>query len=612
MIPNDFIETLLGRVDIVEVIDRFVPLKKAGANYVACCPFHSEKTPSFSVSPTKQFYHCFGCGAHGTAIGFLMEHAGKSFPDAVDELARDAGLDVPRDERPGEKERRSEAQDLNELLLTAARFYRGQLKDSPSAIEYLKSRGLTGEVAARFGIGYAPEAWQALALVFPRYDEPALDAAGLVINGDGGKRYDRFRDRVMFPIHDSRGRVIGFGGRVIGSGEPKYLNSPETPVFSKGRELYGLFLGRNAIRDAGRVVVVEGYMDVVALAQHGVDYAVATLGTATTPVHAQKLFRLTDNVVFCFDGDNAGRKAAWRALENALPVLADGKNASFLLLPDGEDPDDFIRRRGKAAFEAAMDASIPLSEFLLTELAARHPPDSAEGRAALVAAAAPLLGQIAAPVLAAIMRRRLAAMSGLPDGELAALLPKAPPRPVETDHTAMPPSATSRPARPRARNVVRQPPSLARQLIQGLLLQPELGRVLPFPQPEDGSPESSALAALARYCAAAAGGLSPAGLIEAFAGSRHAALLGEILAAADDHGLDAIAIEAEVRDGLDRWWQQARRSGDAVPAIGLTPASDEESKRLKQLDFIRQRVAGVAGSAPAERGPDAPSGDPLP
>ena len=610
MIPNDFIETLLGRVDIVEVIDRLVPLKKAGANYVACCPFHSEKTPSFSVSPTKQFYHCFGCGAHGTAIGFLMEHSGKSFPDAVEELARDAGLDVPRDERPGEKERRAEAQDLNELLLTAARFYRACLKDAPAAIEYLKTRGLTGEVAARFGIGYAPEAWQSLAAVFPRYDEPALDAAGLVINGDGGKRYDRFRDRVMFPIHDTRGRVIGFGGRVMGAGEPKYLNSPETPVFSKGRELYGLYLGRNAIRDAGRVVVVEGYMDVVALAQHGVDYAVATLGTATTPVHAQKLFRLTDNVVFCFDGDNAGRKAAWRALENALPVLADGKNASFLLMPDGEDPDDFVRRRGKAAFETAVAEAIPLSEFLLTELAARHSPATAEGRAALVAAAAPLLGQIAAPVLAAIMRRRLAEMSGLPDSELANLLPKIPVRPVENERVPMAPSGSMRPARPRLRNAVRQPPSLARQLIQGLLLQPHLGRTLTFPRPDDGSPEGAALAALADHCALSTGDLSPAGLIETFAGSRHTDLLGEILATADDHGLNQTAIEAQVRDGLDRWWQQARRSGEAVPATGIAPASDEESRRLKQLDFIRQRVAGVTVAAPAERGDGTPAGDP--
>jgi len=310
MIPNDFITTLLSRVDIVDVIDRSVPLKKAGANYQACCPFHTEKTPSFTVSPTKQFYHCFGCGAHGTAIGFLMEHDGKSFPEAVEALARDAGLAVPHTEPAGERERREESSDLAELLLEAARFYRAQLKDAPEAIAYLKRRGLTGAIAARFGVGYAPAGWQNLAKAFPRYDDPALEAAGLVVRGEAGKRYDRFRERIMFPIHDTRGHVIGFGGRVLDSGEPKYLNSPETAVFSKGRELYGLYLARNAIRDAGRVVVVEGYMDVVALAQHGVEYAVATLGTSTTPVHAQKLFRLADTVVFCFDGDAAGRKAA--------------------------------------------------------------------------------------------------------------------------------------------------------------------------------------------------------------------------------------------------------------------------------------------------------------
>ncbi|HEY7788091.1 MAG TPA: DNA primase, partial [Casimicrobiaceae bacterium] len=346
MIPNDFIQTLLARVDIVDVIDRLVPLRKAGANYQACCPFHSEKTPSFTVSPTKQFYHCFGCGAHGTAIGFLIEYAGKSFPEAVEALARDAGLEVPRVDKPGEREQREESQDLCEILLAAARFYRAQLKDAPTAIDYLKRRGLTGAVAAHFGIGFAPGGWQNLATPFPAYDNPALEAAGLVIAGENGKRYDRFRDRVMFPIHDTRGRVIAFGGRVLLDGEPKYLNSPETAVFSKGKELYGLYLARNAIRDAGRVVVVEGYMDVVALAQHGIGYAVATLGTATTSMHAQKLFRLADSVVFCFDGDAAGRKAAWRALENTLPLLSDGKEARFLFLPDGEDPDDFVRRRG--------------------------------------------------------------------------------------------------------------------------------------------------------------------------------------------------------------------------------------------------------------------------
>ena len=391
MIPNDFIQTLLSRVDIVEVIDPHLPLKKAGANYVACCPFHNEKSPSFTVSPSKQFYHCFGCGAHGTAIGFLIEYSGMSFPEAVADLARGVGLDVPRITTPGSEARREEAQDLSGLMLEAAKMYRSALKDSPRAIDYLKRRGLTGPIAAQFGIGYAADDWQPLAAM-PGYADKAMETAGLVITGDGGKRYDRFRDRIMFPIHDGGGRVIGFGGRVLDKGEPKYLNSPETPLFSKGRELYGLFQARQAIRTAGRVVVVEGYMDVVALAQHGVEYAVATLGTATTPAHVQKLFRLTDTVVFCFDGDAAGRRAAWRALENTLALLADGKNARFLFLPDGEDPDDYIRKRGKESFETLVDSATPLSDFLLAELAQRYPPRSAEGRAALVNAAKPLLG----------------------------------------------------------------------------------------------------------------------------------------------------------------------------------------------------------------------------
>src|SRR5437762_7568250 len=281
-----------------------------------------------------------------------MEYSGKSFPDAVEELARDAGLEVPRNERPGDKERQEASNDIGAVLLAAAKFYRAKLKESSRAIDYLKRRGLTGAIAARFGVGYAPDGWQSLEAAFPDYADDALTQAGLVVNGDGGKRYDRFRDRVMFPIHDSRGRVIGFGGRIIDEGEPKYLNSPETALFSKGRELYGLFLARDAIHKSDRVVVVEGYMDVVALAQHGVEYAVATLGTSTTPVHAQKLFRMAGTVVFCFDGDDAGRRAAWRALENTLPVLTYGKQAQFLFLPDGEDPDDAVRRRGKAAFEA--------------------------------------------------------------------------------------------------------------------------------------------------------------------------------------------------------------------------------------------------------------------
>jgi DNA primase len=592
MIPSDFIQTLLSRVDIVEVIDRHVPLKKAGANYAACCPFHSEKSPSFTVSPTKQFYHCFGCGAHGTAIGFLMEYAGKSFPDAVEELARDAGLAVPRVERPGERERREEATDLTEHLLTAAKFYRAALRDSPRAIEYLKGRGLTGTIAARFGIGYAPDAWQSLERAFPDYADPALEAAGLVVKGDGGKRYDRFRDRVVFPIHDARGRVIGFGGRVLDKGEPKYLNSPETPVFSKGRELYGLFQARNAIRDAGMVVVVEGYMDVVALAQHGVDYAVATLGTSTTPVHVQKLFRLTDTVVFCFDGDNAGRKAAWRALENALPALVDGKNAKFLFLPEGEDPDDFVRRRGKAAFEAAIAGSVPLSEFLLAELAAQHPPTSAEGRAALVAAAKPHLAQIAAPVLGALLRKRLADLAGLPESELRALV----------GSTVAPKSAASAPAAPpgRARASSRRAsPSLARELIAGILLQPEVARTLALPRPADGSAEAAALSALADFCAAHEGALTTAGVMQHFSATSHDALLAGVLATVADHAITPEIAEAQLREGVQRWWRNAQRAGevDELPD-DAAPASKEEAERQRQLAVVRR----TPGKAP-EPGP---------
>ena len=577
MIPNDFISTLLGRVDIVDVIDRYVPLKKAGANYQACCPFHSEKTPSFTVSPTKQFYHCFGCGAHGTAVGFLMEYGGKSFPDAVDELAREAGLEVPRVERDGDQERRDETVEIAAALLTAAKFYRAKLKDVPRAIDYLKGRGLTGAIAAHFGIGYAPEAWQTLQAVFPNYDDVTLVQSGLVIEGDGGKRYDRFRDRVMFPIHDSRGRVIGFGGRVLGDGEPKYLNSPETTLFSKGRELYGLFLARNAIREAGKVVVVEGYMDVVALAQHGVEYAVATLGTATTPVHAQKLFRLADTVVFCFDGDAAGRKAAWRALENALPVLTDGKNARFLFLPDGEDPDDYVRKRGKAAFERALEGAVPLSEYLMTTLAAQHPPTTAEGRAAFVAAARPLVALIHAPILVALLSRQIAELSGLSTAELTPLLGR------ETDGSA---TAASRAPPHASRPTVRRAPSLARELIQAILLRPALVPSMDLPRPADGTPEGKALAALVDACSAAAGPDSTAAVMEHFATSEHAPVLAAALATAADQGLTGEHAEERLREGAARWWLWARRAGRAATTDGAPP-STEEAERLRQLEWVR-------------------------
>ena len=590
LIPNDFIQTLLSRVDIVEVVDRLVPLRKAGTNYVACCPFHGEKTPSFTVSPTKQFYHCFGCGAHGTVIGFLMEYSQKSFPEAVEELARDSGLTVPRVERPGEKEQRDEAADLTGHLLVAAKFYRAQLKDSKRAIDYLKGRGLTGAIAGQYGIGYAPDDWQGLARAFPDYDDPSLDAAGLVIRGEGGKRYDRFRDRVMFPIHDSRGRVVGFGGRVLDRGEPKYLNSPETPVFSKGRELYGLFHARQATRDAERVVVVEGYMDVVALAQHGIGYAVATLGTSTTPVHAQKLFRMTENVVYCFDGDSAGRKAAWRALENTLPVLADGRNAQFLFLPDGEDPDDFVRKRGKAAFEQGLKLAVPLSEFLLRELSAQHPPASAEGRAALVAAARPYLAQIEAPVLAALLRRRLAELSGLPESELKALL--GPPGSKS--------ASTAGPAQRRgSRGPARRGPSLARELIQGVLLQPELARSVALPRPDDGTPEGAALCALVDHCAGHDGPLTTAAVLQRFADTPHDAVLATALATAHDQALAPDQAEAQLREGVKRWWLHAQRDGIAEPPPDEGPdLTTEDAERLRQLEIVRRARSGGRASGP--------------
>jgi DNA primase len=431
MIPRDFIDTLLARVDIVDVIDRRVPLKKAGQNYQACCPFHSEKTPSFTVSPTKQFYHCFGCGAHGTALGFLMEYEHMSFPDAVAALAQDVGLAVPES---GEPERPKPPPALRDALEQAAQFYKQQLKQTPRAIDYLKRRGLTGAIAARYGIGYAPDG-SPLKQVFKDYAADALAASGLVIDGDN-RRYDRFRDRIMFPIKNIKGQIVGFGGRVLDQGEPKYLNSPETPLFHKGSELYGLFEARTAVKAAGRAIVVEGYMDVVALAQHGVEFAVAALGTATTPTHARTLLRHTDRLIFAFDGDNAGRKAAWRALENTLEALQDGKEVSFLFLPEGEDPDSYIRTHGQAAFLQRLDTdTVPLSAFLVRELARGRKLNSQEGRAALIKDAKPLLDKIAAPLLASLIRRQIAELAHLQADELGFMgirpniARRAPPRP---------------------------------------------------------------------------------------------------------------------------------------------------------------------------------------
>lgn len=428
MIPESFIQELLNRVDVVDVIDKSVPLKKAGANYSACCPFHNEKSPSFTVSPTKQFYHCFGCGAHGTAIGFLMEYQGLSFVEAINELARMVGMIVPQETRDPQQVAESRlaqqaAIGLQEALAEAAQFYKASLKTAPRAIDYLKARGLSGVIAAKFQIGYAPAGWQNLQTVFSQYDNPALETAGLVVNNEQGKRYDRFRDRIMFPIHDQKGQVIGFGGRVINPEDtPKYYNSPETPLFQKGHELYGLFLARRAIRDAGRVLVVEGYMDVVALAQYDIHYAVAALGTATTPHHITKLMRQTDEIVFCFDGDKAGLTAAWRAAMNALPALTDGLKLSFLFLPEQHDPDSYVREFGKATFEDEIKHAIPLSQYIIKHLCEHNDLQSQEDRVQFLNEAEPIMAQIHAPRSAMYLRKKVAELAQLSLDEMHALL----------------------------------------------------------------------------------------------------------------------------------------------------------------------------------------------
>ncbi|MCT6718536.1 DNA primase [Acidovorax sp. K2F] len=396
-IPQSFIQELLTRVDVVDIVGRYVQLKKGGANFMGLCPFHGEKSPSFSVSPAKQFYHCFGCGKNGNAISFLMDHAGMGFVEAVQDLAQSVGLQVPDDDiSPQEKERAAAARQkqatLNEVLEKAADAYRRHLRDSQRAIGYFKGRGVSGAVAKRYGLGYAPEGWRSLASVFPSYDDPLLEESGLVIvnDEDGGKRYDRFRDRVMFPIRNVKGEYIGFGGRVLGDDKPKYLNSPETPVFHKGRELYGLFEARTPIREAGYALVTEGYMDVVALAQLGFPNAVATLGTACTPEHVQKLLRFTDAVVFSFDGDNAGRRAARKALDGALPHATDTRSIKFLFLPAEHDPDSFIRDHGTDAFARHVSDAMPLSRFLVESASEGCDLATAEGRAHMASNARPL------------------------------------------------------------------------------------------------------------------------------------------------------------------------------------------------------------------------------
>jgi DNA primase len=559
MIPKSFVQELLGRVDIVDVVESYVPLKRAGTNLVACCPFHNEKTPSFTVSPSKQFYHCFGCGAHGSAVGFLMEYSGMGYVEAIKDLASRVGMQVPEiAARVPETSGTPGAEQLTDVLQRAAQFYKSELKRSERAIAYLKSRGLTGDIAARYHLGYAPAGWQNLSAAFDNYQAGSLVEAGLVIQGDDGKRYDRFRDRVMFPIVSQRGQVIGFGGRVLDKSEPKYLNSPETPVFEKGRELYGLPQARRAIRDAGRILVVEGYMDVVALAQFEVGYVCAALGTATTPWHVQKLLRQSDEIVFCFDGDAAGRKAAWRALENSVAHLQDGKQIKFLFLPDQDDPDSFVRREGKEPFERLIAAAMPLSEFAVKHLTTGVDMGSAEGRAKFLQDAKPLVKQISAPIFGLMLRKRIAELSGVTQGELE-----------QRFEIKVPRRGNESPTRVLRKGSDPYAKLLERVLAEPILLQ-EL-RMVTLPPPISPSVEANALFDLLEESTDLEQVPTFAGVIELLRGRGHEATLQKVMKDVQDlQRLSTEELRIEVRGSVQNLLAEAVEVRMARAAQGIS------------------------------------------
>jgi len=599
VIPSGFLQDLLSRVDIVEVVGRHVELKKSGANHMGLCPFHGEKSPSFSVSATKQFYHCFGCGAHGDAIRFLMEQSGMSFRDAVADLAQQVGMAVPEGPiDPAEQERALQARahqaTLSEVLERAAEHYRRQLKEHPQAIDYLKRRGLSGEMARRFALGFAPPGWRSLASVFPRYDDPLLAESGMVIvQGDDGpeqKRYDRFRERIMFPIRSVKGEVIGFGGRVLDSGEPKYLNSPETPLFVKGRELYGLFEARTALRSKGYALVVEGYMDVVALAQNGFANAVATLGTACTAEHVQKLFRFTDTVVFSFDGDAAGRRAAGRALEAALPHATDLRSVRFLFLPPEHDPDSFVRELGAAAFDEQVTKAVPLSRQLIEQASQGVDLGSAEGRSRMLAQAKPLWQALPEGALRRQLLPELARQAQMEPADLSALWGQAqhtaPARPA---HAAlrMPPRSAGR----------RAPAGLADQALRLLLRHNEWWERLSGEDQgllhEMGGVHGEVLAWLERQITEhgpqTGAALNEAMSDEAWAARARAWL--EAVVADEEQGFE------DLQRVLQRMWVNAL--GVDADAIAHSGPDAEGLARLRQL---RERIAGLKASLTGQAG----------
>ncbi|UCG73174.1 MAG: DNA primase [Chromatiales bacterium] len=582
-IPQDFIDELIARADIIDVVGSRVQLKKAGREYKACCPFHDEKTPSFTVSPEKGFYHCFGCGAHGTALGFLMDYERLDFVEAVEELAQLLGLDVPRE---ASAETRSPVAPVLEIMGAAAKLYQQALREHPMAVDYLKGRGIDGERARDFGIGYAPAGWDFLLQRLGDGDDRRrlLQAGGLITAREGGGFYDRFRDRIMFPIRDGRGRTVAFGGRVLGDGEPKYLNSPETAVFHKGRELYGLYEARRATRRLESVLVVEGYLDVVSLACHGVHNAVATLGTATTTEHLKRVFRATPEVVFCFDGDRAGRDAAWRALQNTLAEMREGRQVRFLFLPDGEDPDSLIRSEGAAAFQARLSTALPLSDYLLKELKNRADTTTTEGMARLAELARPLLSQLPPGVYRELLTDRVASEVKIGRDRLAALVgdSAAPaPRPPRR------PGAAPAPGRP----------SLVRRAIQILLHHPAAARQAEVPRGLGNARQRGVsllqelLALLAQHPE-----LGSAAVLERFRGRSEGPHLEKLLAEELLIGPDAAA--QEFADCLLRLAERGRkdRLNELVQKAEAGALSDAEREELRGIR---------PGSADPEPGSDA-------
>ncbi|MCZ7832934.1 MULTISPECIES: DNA primase [Atlantibacter] len=570
-IPRVFINDLLARTDIVDLVDARVKLKKQGKNYHACCPFHNEKTPSFTVNGEKQFYHCFGCGAHGNAIDFLMNYDKLEFVETVEELAAMHNLDVPYEAGTGPSQiERHQRQNLYQLLDGLSTFYQQSLTqpNASDAREYLSRRGLSADVISRFAIGYAPAGWDNVLKRFGGNEEnrQSLIDAGMLVTNDRGRSYDRFRERVMFPIRDKRGRVIGFGGRVLGDGQPKYLNSPETDIFHKGRQLYGLYEAQQSSPEPARLLVVEGYMDVVALAQYDINYAVASLGTSTTADHIQLLFRVTNNVICCYDGDRAGRDAAWRALETALPYMTDGRQLRFMFLPDGEDPDTLVRKEGKDAFEARMDQAQPLSTFLFNSLMPQVDLSTPDGRAQLSTLALPLITQVPGETLRIYLRQELGKKLGiLDDSALERLMPK------------------------QADAAPRNAPTLKRttmRILIGLLLQnPELAPQVPplDALDKDKLPGLGLFAELVNTCLSQPG-LTTGQLLEQYRGTKEAATL-EKLSMWDDIADKDIA-EKTFTDSLNHMFDSMleQRQEELIARERTHGLSSEERRELWRLN----------------------------